>query len=116
MKDEEKHAKDRPPPLEPLTGPARREIERHRRAKAEKATFFRSLALLGTIGWLIVAPLLIGLFSGRWLDRWLDSGLTWTLGCASAGLAFGGWMAWRQLVEAEKDEQTEDAPADGEEG
>lgn len=119
MKDEEKRKESGPPPLEPLTGPARREVARHRRAKGEKAAFFHSLALLGTIGWLIAGPLLLGLFGGRWLDHLFGSGLTWTLGGAFAGLALGSWMSWRRLVEAEEEEQREqssDGASDEEDG
>jgi ATP synthase protein I len=106
MTDKDKKARDDggPPPLEPLIGPARREAERQRRGRGEKASFYRSLALLGSIGWLIVGPMLLGTFAGRWLDHRFDHGVTWTLGGAFAGLALGGWMAWRRLVESEEEE------------
>jgi len=97
------------PPLEPLTEPARRAAARQRRAKGGKLAFFKSLALLGTIGWLIVGPLLLGVFGGRWVDRSLGGGLTWTLGGAFAGLVLGGWMAWRRLAEFEREERREQA-------
>ena len=73
MTEDRKPKKEGPPPLEPLTGPARREVKRQRRARGERAAFFRSLALLGTIGWLIVAPLLLGMFGGRWIDHLVDA-------------------------------------------
>jgi ATP synthase protein I len=111
-KDKKERKASGPPPLEPLTGPARREARRMRRAKGEKASFYRSLALLGTIGWLIVGPMLVGTFAGRWLDHRFDHGVTWTLGGAFAGLALGGWMAWRRLVESEEEEIREEAMQD----
>lgn len=112
MHPERKPRKGGPPPLEPLTGPARREARRQRLAKGEKAAFYRSLTLLGTLGWLIVAPLLIGTFGGRWLDHLLGAGVAWTLGGATAGLALGGWMAWRKLVESEEEERREEEEAE----
>lgn len=112
MNEQRKSAKGGPPPLEPLTGPARREAERQRRAKGEKAAFYRSLALLGTLGWLIVAPLLVGMFGGRWLDHWTGGGVRWTLGGAAAGLAFGTWMAWRKLAESEEEERRAEKEAE----
>lgn len=114
MSANHKPQKGTPPPLEPLTAPARREARRQRLAKGEKAAYYRSLALLGTLGWLIVAPLLLGLFGGRWLDRLTGTGITWTLGGATAGLAFGGWIAWRKLVEVEEEERRMEEAARGE--
>jgi len=115
MNADRKPRKDGMPPLEPLTGAARREARRQRLARGEKAAFYRSLALLGTLGWLIVAPLLLGLFGGRWLDHLTGGGVSWTLGGATAGLALGGWMAWRKLVESEEEERrAEEEAAAGE--
>ena len=108
-----KPGKREPPPVEPLTGPARREMQRQRRARGEMSTFFRSLALLGTIGWLIVGPLLLGLFGGRWVDRAMGGGLTWTLGGAFAGLVLGSWMVWRRLAASEEEERQEQARGEG---
>jgi len=115
MTEDRKQNGSGPPPLEPLTGPARRAVKRQRRAKGERALFFHSLALLGTVGWLIVGPLLLGIFCGRWIDHWVGGGVTWTLGGAFAGLMLGSWMVWRRLVESEDEERQEQAAESGNE-
>ena len=33
---------------------------------------------IGVLGWVIVTPMLIGVFIGRWLDRTFASGIFWT--------------------------------------
>ena len=32
----------------------------------------QNLAMIGSLGWTIVTPMLIGIFAGRWLDRFFD--------------------------------------------
>jgi len=57
----------------------------------------QNLAMIGSIGWTIVIPTLIGIFTGRWLDRTLASGIFWTLGLLVVGLALGCALAWRRM-------------------
>lgn len=57
----------------------------------------QNLAMIGSLGWTIVAPTLIGIFIGRWLDRHLGSGIFWTLGLLVAGLALGCALAWKRM-------------------
>jgi ATP synthase protein I len=54
----------------------------------------RRLAQIGVLGWMIVAPTLVGLFAGRWLDARLGDGIFWTGPCLMLGLGLGGWTAW----------------------
>ena len=49
----------------------------------------RRLAQIGVLGWIIVTPMLIGVFVGRWLDRTFDSGIFWTAPLLMLGLALG---------------------------
>jgi ATP synthase protein I len=56
-----------------------------------------NLAMIGSLGWLIVIPALIGVFAGRWLDRTFDSGIFWTLGLLVLGVAAGSAMAWQRM-------------------
>jgi ATP synthase protein I len=57
----------------------------------------QNLAMIGALGWTIVTPTLLGIFAGRWLDRFLASGIFWTLGLLFAGLAAGCAMAWKRM-------------------
>ncbi len=54
----------------------------------------RRLAQIGVLGWIVVAPILIGLGLGRWLDGHYGSGLFWTAPLIMLGAVFGAWSAW----------------------
>lgn len=60
----------------------------------------RRLAQIGVLGWIVVVPMLIGVFGGRWLDQKFDSGLFWTAPLLMIGLAFGCWSAWKWIKDA----------------
>ena len=70
--------------------------EREARAGGQRS-FARNLAMIGALGWLIVTPTLVGLFAGRWLDRQLGGGITFSGALLFAGVALGGWLAWRRM-------------------
>jgi ATP synthase protein I len=96
-------AMQRRPRDEPLeSNHLHRSVERHR-ARRERWTregerpLARNLALIGSIGWLIVVPPLLGALLGRWLDRSLDTGIFWSAGLIFLGVALGGAMAWRRI-------------------
>lgn len=57
----------------------------------------QNLAMIGALGWTIVVPTLLGIFLGRWLDRAFQSGIFWTLGLLTAGLAAGCTFAWKRM-------------------
>lgn len=83
-----------------LAGPVRRRREqRETWAREGERPVGRNLAMIGALGWLVVAPTLLGLFAGRWLDGWLGGGVFWTASLLFAGVAVGGWLAWRRVVE-----------------
>ena len=60
----------------------------------------RRLAQIGVLGWIIVVPMLIGVFVGRWLDQMFSSGLFWTAPLLMLGLALGCWSAWKWMKSA----------------
>lgn len=73
---------------------------RDRRARGQREgerSIGQNLAMIGTLGWTIVIPTLIGIFVGRWLDRMFDSGVFWTLGLLVLGLAAGCRLAWNRM-------------------
>lgn len=57
----------------------------------------RALAMMGRFGWTIVAPILLGAFIGRWLDRAFDSGVFWSATLVFAGAAAGFWAVWKRM-------------------
>ena len=74
-----------------------REERRNRWQREGERSLGQNLAMIGTIGWTIVIPTLIGIFAGRWLDRQFSAGIFWTLGLLTAGLTLGCWMAWTRI-------------------
>jgi ATP synthase protein I len=60
----------------------------------------RRLAQIGVLGWIIVVPMLIGVFVGRWLDQDFHSGLFWTAPLLMLGAGLGCWSAWKWMKSA----------------
>ncbi len=84
-----------------LVTEVRRRGERHRRWLREgDPSVGRRLAQIGVLGWIIVVPMLLGLFAGRWLDRVFNSGLFCTAPLLMIGLAIGCWSAWKWMQSA----------------
>jgi ATP synthase protein I len=71
---------------------------RERRARQEgEPAVARYLAQLGTLGWMIVTPGIVGLFLGRWIDRSLGTGIFWSAPLLMLGVALGCWSGWRWM-------------------
>lgn len=58
---------------------------------------WRNLSMIGALGWLIVAPTLLGVLLGRWLDEQFDSGIFYTAALIFAGVTFGCYLAWQRI-------------------
>jgi ATP synthase protein I len=72
--------------------------ERHRRWLREgDPSFGRQLARAGVLGWIIVVPMLLGVFIGRWIDRRLGSGIFWTAPLLLVGAVVGCRTGWRWI-------------------
>lgn len=81
-----------------LAAPVRVTRERRERWHREgERPMGRNLALIGTLGWLVVVPTLLATALGRWLDRALDAGIFWTVSLIFAGIIYGGWLAWKRI-------------------
>ena len=64
----------------------------------------RNLAMIGALGWLVVAPTVGGVFLGRWLDRRFHTGIFWTGALICVGLALGCAVAWRRIQEIQRED------------
>jgi ATP synthase protein I len=90
-----------PDEQDPLVKAARQRGERQIRWLREgDPSVARRLAQIGVLGWMIVVPMLIGLFAGRWLDQTFNSGLFCTAPLLMLGLALGCLSAWKWMESA----------------
>ena len=86
---------------DPLVKSVRLRDQRHRHwLRGGDPSVARRLAQIGILGWIIIVPILIGIFIGRWLDRTFHSGLECTGSLLMLGLALGCWSAWKWMKSA----------------
>lgn len=96
MNEAPRESKRSEPPSDHLVEQVRLRSARHARWLREGTpALARHLGQIGVLGWLIVMPTLVGLFAGRWIDRHLNTGLTFAAALLVLGLAFGSWSAWK---------------------
>jgi ATP synthase protein I len=89
------------PEEDPLFRGIQRSAERYRRWQREgDPSVAHRLAQIGVLGWIIVIPMLIGVFIGRWLDQKFHSGLFWTAPLLLLGAVLGCWSAWKWMQSA----------------
>lgn len=90
-----------PEERDPLVEGVRLRGERHRRWLREgDPSVAHRLAQIGVLGWIIVTPILLGIYCGRWLDHHFNSGLFWTGPLLILGVALGCWSAWKWMRNA----------------
>lgn len=65
--------------------------------KEGERPLWRNLSMIGALGWLIVAPTLLGVVAGRWLDGWLGTGILFTGALIFVGVALGCYLAWERV-------------------
>jgi ATP synthase protein I len=82
---------------EPFVREIRRQVERAQ--VSQHLTFWQGLSLVGSVGWMVVLPTLIGAFLGRWVDAGAGTGVFWTLSLLFIGLVTGCAAAWRHVAE-----------------
>ena len=88
---------DRPDSLYESVRASRERESRYR--KYGERSIGQNLALIGSLGWLVIAPTLLGLFAGRWLDARLGTGIFWTGALLVAGVGVGCWLAWNRMAQ-----------------
>ncbi len=82
-------------PEDPFVSEIRRQAERTRDSR--HGTFWRGLASVGAVGWMVSLPAVLGALVGRWLDVKFASGIFWTLSLLVGGLMLGCASAWRHV-------------------
>lgn len=79
----------------------RRSIERDARRLEKRdpshRSFWRSLSLLGTVGWSIAGPAVLGAWFGHRLDLRWHTGVRFTLMLLFGGVMLGSAIAWGVL-------------------
>lgn len=75
----------------------RRDFSRHARREEGHRTFWRSLGVLGMVGWPIALASVGGAVLGRYLDAHFQTGVRFTLMLLTAGAIVGSYTAWRAL-------------------
>lgn len=74
-----------------------RENRMLRRKKEGQPNVWRSVSLVGLIGWSVVLPMLAGIALGHWIDRHWPSRFSWTMMLLVGGLAVGCAHAWSRI-------------------
>jgi ATP synthase protein I len=81
-----------------LRAQLRRDVRRYERREPGGPSFWRSLSMLGAVGWPIVIATVGGAFAGRWLDARWETGIRYTVMLLVVGAIAGVVIAW-QLVQ-----------------
>jgi ATP synthase protein I len=74
-----------------------RDVDRYQRRESTGATFWRSLSVLGTVGWSIALPAALGAWLGHRIDVHFATGVRYTLMLLTAGVGLGSMVAWRVI-------------------
>ena len=77
-----------------------RRRERHdKHLRDGDSSFWQSVGMMGTIGWSVAVPTVLGVLLGRWVDGRLDSAHVFMVFFMLAGLVTGCVTAWRMVAE-----------------
>jgi len=91
-------ARHQPSPPDGMAEAARKEEDRRTRWHTEgEPSVMRFVGQIGILGWIIVAPTLLGLFAGRWLDNSFRTGIFWSAALLVVGVTLGFWSGWRWM-------------------
>ncbi|MCA9134798.1 MAG: AtpZ/AtpI family protein [Planctomycetales bacterium] len=77
----------------------RRDTVRLARGKTGPRSFWRSLNVLGMVGWPIALASVGGVLLGRYIDSRWSTGVQFTLMLLVAGVLLGGLAAWKVITE-----------------
>jgi len=78
-----------------LAASLEQQTSRLRRAHGQRVTLLGQTRYLGTVGVLLVLPVVAGAYVGQWLDgRWPGSSVSWTMSLIFTGVVVGGVSAY----------------------
>jgi ATP synthase protein I len=72
-----------------------RDVDRYTRREPPGRAFWRSVSVLGTIGWSIAIPAVAGAWAGHRLDLHFETGVRFTLMLLTVGVTIGCMVSWR---------------------
>lgn len=64
------------------------------KARKEGPGFWHYASIIGVGGWVFVIPIVAGAYLGRFLDRKIQSGVSWTITLIIIGIFAGGYNVW----------------------
>ena len=76
----------------------RRDSSRLARREKGHRSFWRSLSVLGMVGWPIAVGSVGGALLGRYLDTHFTTGVRYTLMLMTAGVLAGSFAAWKTVT------------------
>lgn len=80
-----------------VRGALRRDLKRHERRRRDRGVFWRSMRVLGMVGWPIAIASVGGAWFGHVLDRRFGTGVAFTLMLLLLGTVLGSIVAWRGI-------------------
>ncbi len=77
-----------------------RKVQRMKKADEERPTLLAQTIFLGTLGLVLVIPIVAGAYLGRWLDSMLDGySIRWTLSLLFLGVIVGAFNVYLMMRE-----------------
>lgn len=77
-----------------------KQVDRMRQADKDRPTLLAQTAYLGTLGLLLVVPVIAGAYLGRWLDGLVEGySLRWTISLIIVGVALGMFNVYLYIRE-----------------
>lgn len=72
-----------------------RQARRMKQAERDRATLLSQTIYVGTLGLLIVIPVIVGAYVGRWLDGFVEGySIQWTMSLIILGVVIGAVNAY----------------------
>ena len=70
---------------------------RSRADHGKVGNLWQQVAQVGTLGWMIVLPIVAGAFTGHLLDLHFDTGVRWALALMALGVSAAGLALYRAI-------------------